>query len=218
MRLLVTAGPTREPLDPVRYLSNRSSGKMGYAVASAAAARGHAVVLISGPVALPPPPDVRLVRVNTAAEMLGAVQSELADCEALIMAAAVADWRPVFIAGQKIKKHAGNLTVELEPTADILRHIKSDKGARLFVGFAAETGDPLPAARAKLQAKGLDFIVANDVSRSDIGFDVDHNQVTLLHVDGRTDHWPKMTKTETAERLIRELELAVKAQSGGAAG
>lgn len=214
LKILVTAGPTREPLDPVRYLSNRSSGKMGYAVARAAARRGHAVVLVSGPTALKPPAGVRLARVNTAAEMLAAVQKHLAWCNALVMAAAVADWRPAQMARGKIKKHRGAMRLDLRPTADILMRIRGRKGRRLFVGFAAETENLLAGARSKLRKKGLDFILANDVSRPDIGFDADDNQVTLLSADGQCDEWPRLRKTRLAARLLRVIENAAAGRQG----
>ncbi|MGI6087759.1 MAG: phosphopantothenoylcysteine decarboxylase [Kiritimatiellia bacterium] len=209
LNFLVTAGPTREPVDPVRYLSNRSSGRMGYAVARAAARRGHDVMLISGPVALTPPPGVYLVKVNTALEMLGAVRQHVAWCDVLVMAAAVADWRPAHPARRKIKKHTGDLTLVLRPTPDILLRVRRYKGDRLFVGFAAETENLSAGACDKLRRKGLDLILANDVSRSDIGFDVPDNQVTLFTADGRREDWPRMRKTALALRLVRLLEGAV---------
>lgn len=209
MRLLVTAGPTREPIDPVRFLSNRSSGRMGYAIAAAAARRGHAVTLISGPVALPAPDGVRVRGVQTAAEMLAAVRAELGACDALVMAAAVADWRPRQVGVQKLKKQAGAPVLELEPTADILLALRPEKGRRLFVGFAAETENLLAEARRKLTAKGLDLIVANDVSQPDAGFEVATNRVTLIPAIGPPDPWPLMPKTEIAERLVEWLAARV---------
>ncbi len=216
LKFLVTAGPTREPVDPVRYLSNRSSGRMGYAIARAAARRGHAVVLVSGPVALNPPAGIRLARVNTAQEMLDAVQRHVAWCDVLVMAAAVADWRPARPVRRKIKKHAGALNLVLRPTADILLRVRRRKGRRLFIGFAAETENLLAGARKKLRRKGLDLILANDVSRPDIGFDAADNQVTLLAADGRRADWPRLRKTSLACRLIQAIERA--AASRAAAG
>lgn len=206
MRILITAGPTREPLDPVRFLSNRSSGKMGYSLARVAARRGHTVTLISGPVALRSPPKVSFVPVMTAEEMLAAVQRRLSRCDALIMSAAVADWRPRRVSPQKIKKATGSLVLRLEPTRDILKVVRSKKGRRVFIGFAAETQRMLAGARNKLAAKGLDLIVANDVSRTDAGFEVDTNQVTLLEASGRVQVLPLMTKMKVAARILEWLE------------
>ena len=219
MHLLITAGPTREFIDPVRFISNRSSGKMGYALAAAARQRGHDVVLVSGPVALSCPAGVRLVPVTTADDMLAAVRAHLPACEALIMAAAVADFRPAVRLEQKWKKTVREpTTLALEPTPDILLTIRPDKGDRLFVGFAAETERVVESARGKCTAKGLDLVVANDVSRADAGFDVDTNAVTLVDAAGGETAWPLMTKTEVAERLIRWVEEKVQGGGCGADG
>lgn len=208
MRVLVTAGPTREFIDPVRFISNRSSGKMGYAIAAAARDRGHEVVLVSGPVAaLQPPHGVKTIPVVTAADMLAAVEASLDWSEVLIMSAAVADWRPAEPAPLKIKKLDRLSELRLEPTADILMTVGPRKGTRTFVGFAAETHDLLSEARRKLGRKGLDAIVANDVSRSDAGFDVETNQVTLVTGKGEAAEWPLMSKRAVAERLVRWVEL-----------
>ena len=206
MRILITAGPTREAIDPVRFLSNRSSGKMGYALARVAARRGHAVTLISGPVALRPPAKVSFVAVMTADEMLAAVKRYLSRCDALIMTAAVADWRPRRVSAQKIKKATGYRLLRLEPTPDILKTLRSKKGRRVFVGFAAETERVLAEARRKLAEKGLDLIVANDVSRPDSGFEVDTNQVTLMDASGGVRALPLMTKLKVAARILAWLE------------
>jgi putative hydrolase of HD superfamily len=207
MRVLVTAGPTREFIDPVRFISNRSSGKMGYAVAVAARDRGHEVVLISGPVAaLQPPHGIKMVPVVTAADMLAAVEAHLEWSDTLIMSAAVADWRPADPANRKIKKLDRLTELRLEPTTDILLSIAPRKGSRTFVGFAAETHDLLHEARRKLARKGLDAIVANDVSRSDAGFDVETNQVVLVTKDGPDQEWPLMSKAAVAERLVKWVE------------
>lgn len=206
MNLLVTAGPTREWIDPVRFISNRSSGKMGFAVARAARARGHAVTLISGPVTLPDPEGVRVARVDTAEDMLRAVREWLPACDALVMAAAVADWRPKARSALKLKKAQMQPVLELERTPDILGEIRRERGARVRVGFAAETGDPLPEARRKLSAKGLDLIVANDVTEPGAGFEVDTNAVTLLGLDGAVEKLPLMSKDAVAERIILWLE------------
>jgi phosphopantothenoylcysteine decarboxylase / phosphopantothenate---cysteine ligase len=207
VRVLVTAGPTREPIDPVRYLSNRSSGKMGYAVARAAAARGHQVVLVSGPVALRAPRAVRVVRVGTAADMLAAVRRHLAACDALVMAAAVADWTPAVYSPSKLKKGQGGArSLRLVPTADILSTLRPRKGRRIYVGFAAETDRLEEESRRKLAAKGLDLIVGNDVTQPGAGFEVDTNRVTLVYADGRVERWPQMLKTAVARRLVRCVE------------
>ncbi|MEO8605773.1 MAG: bifunctional phosphopantothenoylcysteine decarboxylase/phosphopantothenate--cysteine ligase CoaBC, partial [bacterium] len=172
-RVLVTAGPNREPLDPVRFLSNRSTGRMGYAVAAAAWRRGADVVLVSGPTALPTPHGVRCTRVGTAAEMRDAVAAEFEASTLLFMAAAVADYRPAQVASKKLKKSNGPMQLELERTVDILGELKGRGGGRIIVGFAAETDNVLGNAQRKLASKGLDLIVANDVSRRDAGFEVD---------------------------------------------
>ncbi|MBU0716381.1 MAG: phosphopantothenoylcysteine decarboxylase [Verrucomicrobia bacterium] len=219
MRILITAGPTREAIDPVRFLSNRSSGKMGYALARVAVRRGHVVTLISGPVALRPPPKVSFVAVTTADEMLAAVKRYLSQCDALIMAAAVADWRPRRVSAQKIKKATGYRLLCLEPTPDILKQLRSKKGRRVFIGFAAETERLLTGARRKLAEKGLDLVVANDVSRRDAGFEVDTNRVTLLEAGGGVRVLPLMTKMKVAARILDWLEApARRGCASGAAG
>lgn len=206
MKIIVTAGPTREALDPLRFLSNRSSGKMGFALARVAARRGHAVTLISGPVALKPPSGVVFVPVTTAARMLAAIQRTLPRCQALIMAAAVADWRPAQVSPHKLKKTNKNWLLRLEPTPDILSRLKPRKGSRIFIGFAAETGQLLERARRKLVSKGLDLIVANNVRQRDAGFDVDTNRVTLIATDGEVQALPLMTKRKVAARILDWLE------------
>ncbi|WP_395734898.1 phosphopantothenoylcysteine decarboxylase [Prosthecobacter sp.] len=204
MRLLITAGPTREPIDPVRFLSNRSSGRMGYALAAAAHAAGHEVLLISGPVTLPAPSGVQLIRVETAREMYDAVRTHLPDCDAAIFSAAVADYRPTQAASQKIKKSATTLTLELERTEDILGSVRSQFGFTGFlVGFAAETENLIAHAQDKLQRKGCDLIIANDVSQSGIGFDSTENEVTLCFPLGKTTALPRQSKTVLAHELIR---------------
>ena len=213
MRFLVTAGPTREPIDPVRYLSNRSSGKMGYAIAEAAIAAGHATTLISGPVALAAPPGLaKLVRTDTAAEMCAAVQAEFDATDALVMCAAVADFRPVRVAEHKIKKDGrATLTLELEPTEDILRSLWRRREQRrasytahrpLVVGFAAETRDLNTAARSKLASKGCDLLVGNDVSRPGLGFDSDDNALSLFFRDGSTRTLERAPKRVLATMLV----------------
>ncbi len=203
MKILVTAGPTREPIDPVRFISNRSSGKMGYAVARAAACLGHETVMISGPVALTPPEKVTVISVITAAEMLTAVQRRIGWCDALVMTAAVCDWRPRSPCIHKIKKLDMSRVLHLKPTLDILRAVRSKKGNRIFVGFAAETRDIMKEAKRKLAEKGLDLIVANDVSRKDAGFDADTNQVLLISADGQCENLPLLSKDKVADRIIK---------------
>jgi len=206
MNLLVTAGPTREHLDPVRFLSNRSTGKMGFAIAQAAAARGHSVTLIAGPVSLPTPSGVTRVDVVSALDMLAAVQFHLPRQEALVMCAAVADWRPKLASATKLKKNEMNPVLELEPNPDILKAIRPLKGQRLFVGFAAETGDPLAEAQRKLESKGLDLIVANDVTQPDAGFAVDTNRVTLVSASEAPTALPLKSKLDVGLEIVAWLE------------
>lgn len=201
--LLVTAGPTQEPLDPVRFLSNRSSGKMGYALAEAAAARGAAVTLVSGPASLPSPAGCELVRVETTGQMSEQVLSRFPECDVLIAAAAPADYAPIDPAPQKLKKTAEPLTVELKPTADILAECgRRKKPGQFVVGFAAETENLIAGAQEKLRSKNLDLIVANDVSRTDAGIDSDRNAGHLLFPDGRDVELPVMAKLAFAHRIL----------------
>lgn len=200
--LLVTAGPTREELDPVRFISNHSSGKMGYAIARAARRRGARVVLVTGPSCLPAPHGVETVPVTSAAAMRQAVMERLADSTVIVKAAAVADYRPVTRAGEKMKKTGDTLALQLEKTGDILAELGTCKGERLLVGFAAETENLVANARQKLEGKNLDLIVANDLSQEGAGFDVDTNRVTLLYRDGRSEEIPLMGKDELADRLL----------------
>ncbi len=203
--VLVTAGPTCEDLDPVRYLTNRSSGKMGYAVAQAAARRGADVILVSGPTALETPAGVRRIDVRTAEQMHQAVTKEFAACSIGIFAAAVADYRPAQKHADKMKKTAAVLTVQLEPTVDILKEVAGAKGDKCVVGFAAETASLAQNARKKLVAKNLDLIVANDVTAEGAGFDHYTNVVTLFSRDGRDLALPKMSKSEVAQRILDEV-------------
>ena len=198
--VLVTAGGTREPIDPVRYIGNRSSGKMGYALAEAALRRGAKVVLISGPTALKPPSAAETIQVQTAAEMRDAVNSQLDRATIIIKAAAVADFTVRRAADEKIKRK-GPINLELEPTADILAEIGAKKGNRIVVGFAAETNDILANARKKLEGKSLDAIVLNDVSQPGIGFDSERNAVTILTHAG-TENVPETSKWEVAHRVL----------------
>lgn len=203
--ILITAGPTCEDVDPVRYLTNRSSGKMGYAVAEAAARRGAKVTLISGPTALETPPGVARVDVRTADEMLGAATEAFATSTIAIMTAAVADYRPAISAGKKIKRGKEPLHLRLEPTVDILAKLAAAKGERLLVGFAAETEQVAENARKKLVAKNADLIVANNVAAEGAGFDIDTNIVTMFSRDGRDLALPKLTKAEVAQRILDEI-------------
>jgi phosphopantothenoylcysteine decarboxylase / phosphopantothenate---cysteine ligase len=204
-QVLVTAGPTRENLDPVRYLTNRSSGKMGYAVAEAAARRGAHVILVSGPTSLEPPAGVERIDVRTAEEMHRSVLDKVVNCSIAIFAAAVSDYRPAEPNGQKIKRTGESLTLSLEPTPDILASIARNKGDRFIVGFAAETEHVAENARKKLASKNADIIVANDVSAVGAGFDVDTNIVTLFSRDGRDLALPRMSKSEVAQRILDEV-------------
>ena len=202
--VLVTAGGTREALDPVRYLGNRSSGKMGYALAEAAESRGAKVILISGPSALHAPVHCELMRITTAEEMRQAVLERMAEATLVIKAAAVADYRAVTVSGQKLKR-CGPLTLELEPTEDILAEVvRRRRPGQLIVGFAAETENRMENGRAKLLAKGADAIVVNDVSGQDIGFDADNNAATFLTLSTAIE-LPKMSKRSLADRILDEI-------------
>ena len=203
--VLITAGPTCEDLDPVRYITNRSSGKMGYAVAEAAARRGAKVILVSGPVNLEVPAGVERIDVRTANEMHHAVMERVAGSTIAILAAAVADYRPAQQHTEKIKKSHAPLTISLEPTTDILAELARNKGQKIVVGFAAETHQVAENARKKLSAKNADLIVANDVTAEGAGFDHDTNIVTLFSRDGRDLALPKMSKSEVAERILDEV-------------
>ena len=203
--VLVTAGPTRENLDPVRYLTNRSSGKMGYAVAEAAARRGAKVILISGPTQLDAPSGVEHVNVQSAEEMLAAARQYASKYTIAIFAAAVADYRPGESHARKMKRNKEEMTIRLEPTVDILAEFARGKGQRLIVGFAAETDHVAENARKKLLAKNADLMVANDVTAEGAGFDQDTNIVTLFSRDGRDLALPKLTKQEVAQRILDEV-------------
>ena len=206
MKILITAGPTREHIDPVRFISNRSTGKMGFAVAQAAAERGHTVTLIAGPVALDTPPNVIRVDIVSALDLLAAVQRLLPYHAALVMSAAVADWRPAKASPVKLKKADMKPVIELEPNPDILKTIRFIKDGKLFVGFAAETGDPLAEAQRKLDAKGLDLIVANDVTQPDAGFAADTNRVTLLSAGEPPVALPLQSKLDVGREIVSWIE------------
>lgn len=206
--ILITAGPTCEDLDPVRFLTNRSSGKMGYALASAAQRRGAHVMLVSGPTDLPAPEGVDWVPVRTTQQMRDAVIDRAAQATIIIKAAAVADYRPVAPRQQKIKRGNDHFTLELEPTPDILAELGRTKSNQILVGFAAETENVSASARNKLTRKNADMIVANDVTQAGAGFDTDTNVVTLFLRDNREIALPKMTKAEVAEKILDQaLEL-----------
>src|SRR5213594_2227148 len=198
-KLLITAGPSREPLDPVRYISNRSSGKMGYALARAAVRRGAEVTLISGPTALEPPPGARLISVTTAAEMRDAVIKEFAQCTAIVMAAAVADYRPARVADQKMKRGKEPVELLLEPNPDILKELSDKKDGKLLVGFAAETEELTANPEKKLREKNHDMIIANIVAEAGSGFDGDTNIATILDRTGAKRSLPLMSKDELAD-------------------
>lgn len=199
--ILITAGPTREPLDPVRYLSNRSSGKMGYALARTAKRRGAQVTLVSGPVCLDPPPGVEVVRVNTAGEMYDRVMRLREEASVIVKAAAVADFRPAGCAENKIKKHAAARIIELEPNTDILAELgRVRKAGQVLVGFAAESREHEEEGRKKLVAKNADLVVVNDILAADSGFDAETNRVILIDREGAV-HLPLMSKEKTADRI-----------------
>jgi phosphopantothenoylcysteine decarboxylase / phosphopantothenate---cysteine ligase len=201
--VLITAGPTREKIDPARYLSNRSSGRMGYAVAEAAVRRGARVLLVSGPTVLTPPASAELTRVESAEQMRDAVINLLPQATIVIKTAAVSDYRAKTASAQKIKRK-GPMTLELEPTADILKEISARKQSQIIVGFAAETENVLENARQKLAAKHLDAIVVNDVSREGIGFDSERNEVTIISND-EVVSVPETTKWEVAQRVLDQV-------------
>jgi phosphopantothenoylcysteine decarboxylase/phosphopantothenate--cysteine ligase len=200
--ILITAGPTEEPLDPVRYISNRSSGKMGYAIAQAAHDRGANVTLISGPVHIMPPQGVRLVRIRTAREMRDAVMNHLQEASIVIKAAAVADYHVLDVPQQKAKKTAARFSLELDPTPDILAEVGNRKEDRLLIGFAAETKNLLQEARRKLETKNCDMVVGNLVGQEGTGFDSDYNEILLVTRDAEPAHFGPAPKYEIAGRIL----------------
>jgi phosphopantothenoylcysteine decarboxylase/phosphopantothenate--cysteine ligase len=205
VRFLITAGPTREPIDPVRYISNRSSGKMGYAIAEAALAAGHDVTLISGPVNLDPPPSAQFVSILTSDEMYSAVHRHARDCDVLVMCAAVADYKPREVSATKIKKRNEHFALDLTPTRDILASFP-DKNRQFFlVGFAAETNDIEENAKQKLRAKNCDIIVANDVSEAVSGMESDENEVTIFFRNGEKEKISRASKKIIARELVKIL-------------
>jgi phosphopantothenoylcysteine decarboxylase/phosphopantothenate--cysteine ligase len=207
MKILISAGPTRERIDAVRFLSNRSSGKMGYALARAARQAGLETTLVSGPVSLSVPEGVRLISVESAAEMAEAIHAEAGNADIVIMAAAVADYRPVKTVANKMKKQSGNLVLELERTEDILKSLgQKKKAGHILVGFAAETDDVIAYAKSKLDKKNLDWIVANDVSRADRGFASDQNAVTMISRNGKQIDIPLADKDEVACKILEVIK------------
>ena len=201
LRFLITAGPTREFFDPIRYISNRSSGKMGYAIAAACRKISPHVTLVTGPVTLPEPAGVKCVPVTTAAEMAREVFRRYAKTDVVIMAAAVCDYRPRRVASKKLKKTRQRLVLELEPTTDILLELGKRKRRQILIGFAAETDELERHALDKLRRKRLDLIVANDAS----AFDADTNCVTLFFADGRVERLPEMSKWKVARQLLQRI-------------
>ncbi len=212
--VLITAGPTQEPLDPVRFISNRSSGKMGYALAEAAAQRGAQVILVSGPVQLASPYGVRVVHVRTALEMHDAVFAHLSESSIIVKAAAVADYHLAQVPRHKMKKTAMRLSLDLDPTLDILAELGRKKGDRLLIGFAAETQNLIESARQKLESKNCDMVVANLVNQENTGFEADENEVVLVLSTGETIPLSRAPKREIADRIfdqVLKLRLALHA-------
>ena len=218
MKILVTAGPTREFLDPVRFLSNPSTGRMGFSIARIARSLGHDVTLVAGPVALNTPKGVRRMDVVSARDMLSAVEKEHFDC--MIATAAVADWRPAVCASGKLKKSAMDGTLRLVRNPDVIKTVSAkvrSAGGRvprkILVGFAAETGDPTAEASRKCREKGLDLVVANDVTAAGCGFGVKTNRVSFVWPDGRIDRFPMMSKDSVARRIVRAVERMAEAST-----
>jgi phosphopantothenoylcysteine decarboxylase / phosphopantothenate---cysteine ligase len=204
VKYLVTAGPTREPIDPVRYISNRSSGKMGYAIAEAALEAGHDVILISGQVSLQPPRGAKLVSVSTSDEMFDAVHRDASKCDICVMCAAVADYKPISVSPEKIKKRSENVSLELIPTRDILDSLGHWQDRRfLVIGFAAETNDVEKNAARKLREKNCDIMIANDVSSAKSGMESDKNEVTILFQNGQRQKISRAPKEFIARQLVK---------------
>ncbi len=203
MRIVVTAGPTREPIDPVRFISNRSSGKMGYAIAEAALERGDVVTLISGPVAISPPKEAALVQITTSDELYAAVHQHVRDVDVLVMCAAVSDYKPTQAGVRKLEKQTRDFSLSLTPTRDILASLASENRSCLVVGFAAETHDLETRARTKLARKNCDMIVANDVSGTDLGMESDYNAVTVFFANGDRKQITRAEKKIVARELMK---------------
>jgi phosphopantothenoylcysteine decarboxylase/phosphopantothenate--cysteine ligase len=210
-KILITGGPTQEPVDPVRFITNHSSGKMGYAIAKVARRRGAEVILVTGPASLPVPrKDIEIVPVQSAEDMRKAVLTHIGGCSAVIMAAAVSDFRPKVMSQQKLKKAKVSRLLELEKTADILGEIGKKKGDRVLVGFAAETEDLVVNARKKLTEKNLDLIVVNDVTKPGAGFGSDTNQVKILYPSGKVKDLPLMSKEEVSQLILDDVVTLLK--------
>ncbi|TAA70441.1 bifunctional phosphopantothenoylcysteine decarboxylase/phosphopantothenate--cysteine ligase CoaBC [Planococcus salinarum] len=202
-KVIVTAGPTRERIDPVRFLTNFSSGKMGYAMAEAAAELGAETILISGPVSLPSPRGVKRIFAESAEDMLQAVKAEFSDADVVIKTAAVADYRPKIVHGQKMKKQQGDSSIDLERTTDILQFLGTEKEGQVLIGFAAETNDVSQYAKDKLQRKNADYIIANDVSEAQAGFESDTNRVTVFGKEDFEKSFEMLPKQELARQLLK---------------
>ncbi len=210
-KILITGGPTQEPIDPVRFLTNRSSGKMGYALAKVARQRGAEVVLVTGPTSLPiPRRDIKIFSVRTAEEMREAVLAHMKGCSVVIKAAAVSDYRPKRVSQKKLKKDESYASLELEKTTDILEEIGKKKGSQILVGFAAETEDLVTNANKKLKEKNLDLIVVNDVTKPDAGFGADTNQVKILYSSGEVRDLPLMSKEEVSQIILNDVAKLLK--------
>ncbi len=205
MRVLVTAGPTREALDPVRFLSNRSSGKMGYAIAEAALESGHEVTLISGPVALSPPAGAEVIRITTADELFDAVHAHVAACDLLVMCAAVCDYKPLSVSAGKLPKQTATFTLELTPTRDVLASLAPNERSFYVVGFAAETQNLEGNALAKLARKHCDAIIANDVSAEDVGMESDENAATIFFANGERAVFARAEKKLLAREMMKKI-------------
>ena len=205
-RVLITAGPTREYIDPFRFISNPATGKMGYACARAASRQGWDVILISGPSDVAPPPGVKYIPVTSAREMREAVATYSPDVDAVIMAAAVADYRPEKEYPRKLKKGEDRLTVDLVRNPDILEELGRKKDKRILVGFSAQTDNDIDKARQKLKSKNLDLIISNNISSPGSGFGTDTNQIVLIERDGTCRRWPLLEKDEVARRIIKNIE------------
>jgi phosphopantothenoylcysteine decarboxylase/phosphopantothenate--cysteine ligase len=203
VRFVVTAGPTREAIDPVRFISNRSSGKMGYAIAEAARARGHEVTLISGPASVAPPPGTQLISITTSDELYDAVHRAVPACDVLVMCAAVSDYKPAATSKQKLKKRRAPFALKLIPTNDVLASLPKENRRYLVVGFAAETHDLRINAQKKLRTKKCDVIVANDVSRSDAGMESDENEVVIFFRNGESQKISRTSKKNIARELVK---------------
>ncbi len=215
IRALVSAGPTSEPIDPVRVVTNRSSGRMGFAIAAALAERGATVRLVTGPTALEAPPGIaETVRVMTTAEMAEALDDRFEECDILVMAAAVADWRPAEISDEKLSRGNGAIDLHLVPTGDIVSDLAARKGSRTVIGFALESGDLVAGGRAKLEKKGLDAIAVNDPTEEGAGPESETNRITLIHEDGRVEELPLQSKETIAHRLLDAVHAYIQRNRG----